>query len=70
MKNTYSLPVKVFIESDQPDSIMKAICETMYDAVKNFIYDPKNEFDNHVKHFDMEWSIYKKADEKIFGYMS
>lgn len=67
MKQTYSLPMKVFIESDTPDAVMKRITEVMYDAVKAFIDDPENEFDEHVKHFDMEWSIYTKADPKTFA---
>lgn len=67
MKQTYSLPVKVIIESEHADAVMRRISEVMYDAVKAFCEDPANEFDDHVEYFDMDWSIYTKADKKTFG---
>ena len=67
MKQTYFLPVKATIESEHADAVMRRISEVMYDAVDAFIKDPANEFDDHVEYFDMDWSIYTKADKKTFG---
>ena len=67
MKQTYSLPVKVIIESEQADAVMRRISEVMYDAVKAFCEDPAKEYDDHDEDIDMDWSIYTKADEKTFG---
>jgi len=63
MKQTYHLPVRVEIESDNPDKDLKKIAEAMYDAVNDIVKDP----DFRLKWFDMEYSIFVKADKETFA---
>lgn len=64
-KETYILPVKIEIEADNPDTAVREIAEIMYDEVNE--YTRALEFNETVKWFDMEYSIYKKPDPSTFG---
>ena len=63
MKQIYHLPVRVEIESDNPDKDLKRIAEAMYDAVNEIVKDPVY----RPKYFDMGYSIFVKADKETFA---
>lgn len=65
MKQIYHLPVKVEIESDNPDVVMRRIAETIHDALDE--YTSKDEFAAHVPSVNIEYSIYVRPDHETFG---
>ena len=65
MRQTYHLPVRVEIESDNPDVVMREMADAMYDALKGYMTGIK--FDDNVKFSEIEFSIYYKADKETFG---
>ena len=62
MKKRYAMPIKLEIDSENPDLDAKTIAESIHDAVERF---GSEKF--HGQYFDMEYSIYIKADEKVFS---
>ena len=64
MEKIYHIPVKVKIDSKDPDKVMLGIAETIYDAIAD--HTGSREFNDAVRFCDVEYSIYIKADWKRF----
>ena len=64
MEKIYHIPVKVKIDSEDPDKVMLGIAETIYDAIAD--HTGGREFNDAVRSCDVEYSIYIKADWKRF----
>ena len=62
MKKIYAFPIRLEIESKNPDKDARRIAETIHDAVEQYSL---NSF--HGQWMDMEYSVYIKADEATFG---
>lgn len=62
MKKIYALPIRLEIDSTNPDRYARRIAEIIHDAVEQFSI---HEF--HGSWIDMEYSIYIKAEEGDFG---
>jgi len=62
MKKEYSLPIKLEIKSENPDLDAKTIAEVIHDAVEKYGSEVF-----HGEYFDMEYSIYIKADKEAFS---
>ena len=62
MIKEYSLPIKLEIESEHPNIDAKMIAEEIRDAVEKFGTEVF-----HGKYFNMEYSIYIRADKKEFS---
>lgn len=62
--NQYFLPIKVTIECENTDSVIHRIANTIHDAVKGVVSNPR--FDCEVTFFDMEYSIHKKMKDEDF----
>ena len=60
MEQIYHMPVRVKIDSDNPDRVMRGIAEAIYDAVAN--HTCSREFNEAVRFCDVEYSIFIKAD--------
>ena len=65
MERIYHMPVRVKIDSDNPDRVMRGIAEAIYDAVAN--HTGSMEFNVAVRFCDVEYSIFIKADGKTFA---
>lgn len=65
MERIYHMPVRVKIDSDNPDRVMRGIADAIYDAVK--AHTGSREFDKAVRFCDVEYSVFIKADEKTFA---
>lgn len=65
MKQIYHLPVRVEIESDNPDAAMLKVAEVIYNALAVFMNC--SDFNEHVRVSDVEYSIFVKADKETFG---
>ena len=65
MERIYHIPVRVKIDSDNPDMVMRGIAEAIYDAVK--AHTCSREFDAACRFCDMEYSIFIKADAQTFA---
>ena len=63
-KQRYALPMIIKIESDNPNMIMEEVAKAIYDAVDAYVHTEG--FDNRVKFFDIEYSIYKKMSDEDF----
>ena len=64
-KETYCLPIKVEIQSEEPDVAMREIAEVIYDAINN--WSLANVTLHPGRTLDVEWSIYRKPDPETFG---
>ena len=60
MERIYHMPVKVKIDSDNPDRVMRGIAEAIYDAVAK--HTCSREFNAAVRFCDVEYSVFIKAD--------
>lgn len=65
MERIYHMPVRVKIDSDNPDMVMRGIADAIYDALK--VHTGSREFDANVRFFDVDYSIFIKADKQTFG---
>lgn len=65
MERIYHMPVRVKIDSDNPDMVMRGIAEAIYDAVAD--HTGSMEFNAAVRSCDVEYSIFIKADGKTFA---
>ena len=65
MKRIYHMPVRVEIDSDNPDVVLRGIAEAIYDAVAD--HTGTKEFDAAVRFCDVEYSIFIKADTQTFA---
>lgn len=64
-RETYVLPIKVEIQSEEPDVTMREIAEAIYDTVS--AWSSANIEPHPGRTLDVQWSIYKKPDPKSFG---
>ena len=62
MIKRYALPMKLEIRSEHPDLDAKKIAEAIHDAIEKYGSEVF-----HGEYFDVEYSIYIKADEKEFS---
>ena len=65
MERIYHMPVRVKIDSDNPDMVMRGIAEAIYDAVEALT--GSREFDEAVRFCDVEYSIFVNADAQTFA---
>ena len=65
MERIYHMPVRVKIESDNPDMVMRGIAEAIYDAVAD--HTVSLEFNAAVRSCDVEYSIFINADAQTFA---
>lgn len=65
MQKTYHMPVKVIIESENPDKMMRGIAEAIYDTIEK--HTGSMEFNAEVRFCDVQYSVYIKADERTFA---
>ena len=65
MERIYHMPVRVKIDSDNPDKVMRGIAEAIYDAVT--VHTGSTEFNAAVRFCDVEYSIFIKADAQTFA---
>ena len=65
MERIYHMPVRVQIDSDNPDRVMRGIAEAIYDAVE--AYTGRRELEAAIRRCVVEYSIFIKADGRTFG---
>ena len=65
MERIYHMPVRVKIDSDNPDRVMRGIAEAIYDAVE--AHTGSREFDAACRFCDVNYSIFIKADGNTFA---
>lgn len=65
MERIYHMPVRVKIDSDNPDRVMLEIAKAIYDAVMD--HTGSREFNAAVRFCDVEYSIFIKADAQTFA---
>lgn len=65
MERIYHIPVRVKIDSDNPDRVMLGIARAIYDAVAE--HTGSRQFNAAVRLCDVEYSIFIKADAKTFA---
>lgn len=65
MERIYHMPVRVKIDSDNPDRVMREIAEAIYDAVVK--YTCSGESNAAVRFCDVEYSVFIKADAQTFA---
>ena len=65
MERIYHMPVRVKIDSDNPDRVMRGIAEAIYDAVAD--HTGSREFNAAVRFCDVEYSVFIKADAQTFA---
>ena len=65
MERIYHMPVRVKIDSDNPDRVMRGIAEAIYDAVAD--HTCSREFNAAVRFCDVEYSVFIKADAQTFA---
>ena len=65
MERIYHMPVRVKIDSDNPDRVMRGIAEAIYDAVED--HTGSREFNSAVRFCDVQYSIFIKADAQTFA---
>ena len=65
MERIYHMPVRVKIDSDNPDRVVWGIAKAIYDAVE--AHTGSREFDAAVRFCDVEYSIFIKADAQTFA---
>lgn len=61
MKKEYVMPIHLEIDSKNPSLDARRIAETIMDAVEEYGRDFRGQF------FDMEYSIYIKAEKEVFA---
>lgn len=64
MERIYHMPVRVKIDSENPDMVMRGIAEAIRDAIEKYI---SGSFNEKVKFCDVEYSIFVKADAQTFA---
>lgn len=62
MRKEYTIPIKMEIESENPDLDAKRIADSIYDAAEKYGLEIF-----HGEHLDMGYSIYIKADKREFS---
>lgn len=65
MERIYHIPVRVKIDSDNPDRVMRGIAKAIYDALE--AHTGSMEFNAAVRFCDVEYSIFIKADAQTFA---
>lgn len=65
MERIYHIPMRVKIDSDNPDRVVREIGRVIYDAIAE--HTGRREFNAAVRLCDVEYSIFIKADAKTFG---
>ena len=61
VKKVYSMPIRLEIDSRNPDLDAKRTAEAIYDAVEHYATKVF-----HGKEYDMEYSIYILAEKEVF----
>ena len=61
MEAEYSMPVKVKIEAENPDTVVIGLAKAMYDSITLYLTL------NVTGQTDVEYTIYKKPDVDTFG---
>ena len=64
-KETYCLPIKIEVKSEEPDVMMREIAESIYDAINAWALTSITLQSGRT--IDVQWSIYKKQDPETFG---
>lgn len=64
-KGTYFIPIKVKINAENPEAIVKMIGDTIYDALtEKFNEEGFTELDSPVRKIDVYFSLYGKMDNQ------
>jgi len=64
-KRTYFIPIKVKINAENPEAIVKMIGDTIYDALtEKFNKERFSEQDSPVRKITVDFSFYQKLDNQ------